>query len=177
MRIYLAGPISGLTYEGCTNWREKVQSAFDILESKHAVHIDVFSPMRSKSYLDSEDIIDGSYENHPLSCQKGITTRDRFDCTNADLILVNLLGAEKISIGTVMEIAWADANRIPIVVAMEKYSLHDHPMIRECAGFIVNSLEEAVIVSASILSPIEIDYDFRNAINILFEKWEIHGVG
>jgi hypothetical protein len=35
-------------------------------------------------------------------------TRDRFDATRCDVLLVNLLGAERVSIGTMMEVAWAD---------------------------------------------------------------------
>jgi hypothetical protein len=44
-----------------------------------------------------------------LSCARGITTRDYNDCKRCDILVANFLGADKISIGTVMEIAWAKA--------------------------------------------------------------------
>ena len=68
-------------------------------------------------------------------------TRDRFDATRCDLLFVNLLGAKETSIGTVMEIAWADLLRKPIVLAIEpEGNIHDHGMIKEAIGFRVPSL-------------------------------------
>jgi hypothetical protein len=79
-------------------------------------------------------------------------TRDRFDATRCDVLLVNLLGAKTVSIGTVMEIAWADNVRTPIVVAMEaKGNLHEHAMITEAIGFRVPTLEEAIDVVKAII--------------------------
>jgi hypothetical protein len=51
-----------------------------------------------------------------MSKPKGLTTRDRWDAMRCDVLLVNLLGATKVSIGTVLEFGWADAMDIPIVV-------------------------------------------------------------
>lgn len=110
------------------------------------------SPMRGKLYLLQETSIGDSYEESVLSCQKGITTRDRWDCTRADVLLVNLIGAERVSIGTMMELGWADAVRVPIVLAMEPENIHDHAMVREVAGFILPALPEAVHTVRALLS-------------------------
>ncbi len=90
----------------------------------------------------------------PLSGPRGIMTRDRFDATRCDVLLVNLLGAAKVSIGTVMEIAWADLKRTPIVVAIENdgSNPHEHAMIGEAIGFRCGTLDEALDVVRSILS-------------------------
>ena len=124
-RVYLAGPITGLSYSGCTDWRK---FAKDELKKYGILGV---SPMRAKEYLNKEKNISDSYPEKILSCDRGITTRDRFDVMTSNLILVNFLGAKEKSIGTVGEIFWADAFRKPIVTIMEKDgNPHDHSMIR-----------------------------------------------
>jgi nucleoside 2-deoxyribosyltransferase len=142
-KVYLAGPITGTSYDGCTDWREYVQSQLP-------PSIEGVSPMRGKDHLRGVESIKG-YGEHPFSTPKGITTRDRFDVTRCDAILVNFDGAQRVSIGTVMEIAWADMLRKPIVVVMGEDNPHYHAMIREAAGFIVPTLDEAIALVAVML--------------------------
>jgi nucleoside 2-deoxyribosyltransferase len=144
--VYLAGPITGCTYKGCTDWRTEV--------NKQLANFSVYGldPMRGKEYLGKEVCLGNNYAN-PLSCPRGIMTRDHWDCTRCDLLLVNFLGATKVSIGTVMEIAWAFDNQIPIILVMEpEGNLHDHAMINEATGFRVSTLEDAVTIVQAILS-------------------------
>lgn len=152
--VYLAGPITGLTYDDGNEWREVVQN--DLA----AAGIAAFSPLRAKNFLreigvlDSAGTPDSAYIGlNPLSEPKGITTRDRRDCMGCDLVLMNLLGAERISVGTMIEAGWADAARKPVVVAMEEDNIHRHAMLNEVAGFIVPTLEEAVAVVKAVLLP------------------------
>lgn len=144
VQIYLAGPISGLSYEGCTDWREHfIEHSPEMLVG--------LSPMRSKSYLSGEDSIADDYADSTLSCQRGIFARDSWDCRRCDAILVNLLGAERVSIGTVMEIAWGHVFNKPIVLVMENESnIHDHAMIREACPYRVDNLEDAYFVLAAL---------------------------
>ncbi len=87
--VYLAGPITGLTYDTATDWREMARG---FLETYNITGI---SPMRAKEYLGAEKRIEGSYEDTALSSAKGITTRDRWDVSRSDVMLVNLLDADK----------------------------------------------------------------------------------
>lgn len=148
--VYLAGPITGLTFGGCTEWRKQVR---DLMPN----YIQTLSPLRGKQRLEeiskSGPILD-CYEDNPLTTSKGITTRDFNDVKRADAILVNMLGAKTVSIGTVMEIAWAKAFSVPIVLVMEKEgNLHDHSMIRESIGFRTETIEEGIDLLKIILSP------------------------
>ncbi len=150
-KVYLAGPITGLSYEESTAWREEAY--------KNLLHfnIEAYSPMRFKKYLEKckilSDIGDPYKSISVLSSHRGITTRDRYDATTCDLIFVNFLGAKKVSIGTVMEVAWADLKRIPIVVCMEdEGNPHDHGMINECTGFRVNSINEGLVITKAVLT-------------------------
>ena len=152
--VYLAGPISHLSYDQATGWREEVRD--QLLRSG----IKVVSPLRAKVYLrdmkfetipdNTSDIDEPSIVN--MSTPRGIMTRDRFDCMNCGVLFVNLLGAKTVSIGTVMEIAWADAKRTPIVLVIEKSgNVHDHAMVNEATGFRVSTLEHGIEVVKSIL--------------------------
>lgn len=150
--VYLAGPITGLSFGGCTDWREAVRR--DLLNSD----INGFSPMRAKEYLSALTTISGTGEEYAhmsvMSTSRGVITRDRYDSTHCDVVLVNLLGAERVSIGTMIELGWADSVRTPIVCAMEpKGNVHEHMMVSELIGFRVPTLEEAVDVIKSILLP------------------------
>lgn len=146
-RCYLAGPISGLTLEQASEWREFARSRFP--EWLKGV-----SPLRGKSYL-KEIVGSGTlkdhYTNKILSTPRGITVRDRYDATHCDAMLVNFLGSSRISIGTVMEIAWADANRIPVVVCMEKDNPHYHSMICECV-LTTDNLNEGIDLIVNLMT-------------------------
>ena len=144
--LFLSGPITGISYNESTDWREYVAR-------KMPPYIKAVSPMRGKQYLSNEMVINDSYEENPLSSQKGITCRDRMDVGRCDMLLANFLGAKKVSIGSIMEIAWADAWRKPIVLVMEKGNVHEHAIIREVAGFITSSLDEAIDIVIAVLSP------------------------
>lgn len=152
--VYLAGPITGLTYDGAQDWREDVAIELD------CAGIVAYSPLRAKKHLrvlgelDNAGTKDSAYLGmNPLSEPQGITTRDRFDCTGRDMVLVNFLGADRVSIGTCIELGWADAARVPVVVAMEEDNVHRHAMVNQIAGFIVPTLEQAVDVVKAVLLP------------------------
>lgn len=142
--VYLAGPITGLSYGNATSWRtyaiEQLKPVFGL------------SPLRGKDYLINEtDIAAAGYSEHHLSTPKGITSRDRFDCQRADVVIMNLVGATRVSIGTMIELGWADSKRIPVIVVMEDGNLHDHAMVNEMASFIVPDLDEAIKLTKKIL--------------------------
>jgi nucleoside 2-deoxyribosyltransferase len=83
-------------------------------------------------------------------------TRDFNDVKRCDALLVNLLGykaEDRVSAGTIMELAWAYAFQKPAVVAIEASgNPHDnHPMIHEAMPFRVTTLDEAIDAVAVIL--------------------------
>jgi nucleoside 2-deoxyribosyltransferase len=149
-QVYLAGPITGLDYAGATDWREYA------IKYLHDVGIQGLSPMRGKAYLQNLKVISGHGKEYlhmgVLSRPESVLTRDYYDATRSDVVLVNLLGAKIISVGTVMEIAFAHAARVPIVCAIEaEGNLHNHMMINQAIGFRVETLDDALDIVASIL--------------------------
>jgi nucleoside 2-deoxyribosyltransferase len=146
-KIYLAGPISGLTYDGAQEWRDEFRNNID-------PRIEAFSPLRGNEYLTLRGPLEGSYSEYPLTTDQGITARDRYDCMGSDLVVFNLLGATRVSIGTMIEFGWCDAARNPAIVIMEKEgNIHDYLMIRQIAQFRVDNLKDAISIAEIILLP------------------------
>ena len=147
-QVYLAGPIEGLTYADATTWRDKACTYL------RACGITGLSPLRFKPYLPRDRPLgNADGQDHALSQPRAIMARDRFDCTRADVVLVNLLGAKKVSIGTVMELAWAHLDQIPTVVIMEPdgSNPHEHAMVQQAIDFRVTALEEGLATVVAVI--------------------------
>lgn len=148
MKVYLAGPISHLSYDDGQDWRNE---AYLLLEG---CGIQAYSPLRGKEYLRKLDVIPPSPNTtKPLSTGKGIVTRDVNDVVTSDALLINLVGAEKVSIGTVMEIAIGHMARKPMVLVMEPGNVHEHPFVTEMVGYRVETLQDGVDIIGSLLLP------------------------
>lgn len=150
-KVYLAGPITGLNYAGATDWRRGAE------EFLAEWNIEGLSPMRGKKYLEAVGIIEAvSYGDADaewaLSSASGFTSRDHGDCMNADIVLANFEGATTVSIGTVLECAWAHAYRKQLIAVMEEGNPHWHAMIREIAGYVVPTLGHGLNIIPAILN-------------------------
>jgi nucleoside 2-deoxyribosyltransferase len=144
--IYMAGPIKGLSYDAATDWRVWLTNHL------RDYNVECLDPLRGKDELRGETSIDRVEYDSPMSCPKGIYVRDRFDALRCDLLLVNLRDAKKPSIGSAMEIAWADACHKPIILVMEPGNVHEHAMILGACGFRAQCLEEAAAIAIAVLN-------------------------
>lgn len=156
--IYLAGPITGLSYKDATHgWRAEFPKLLN-------PHIVCSSPMRHKKYLNTLQVLglDGNsrevYNKNALSTAAGITTRDHNDVYTCDLVVANFLGAKTGSLGTAVEFGWASAYKKPIIMIVEGdfedfKNPHDHMMLNHLAGFRVSTLEEAAVIANTLLTP------------------------
>jgi nucleoside 2-deoxyribosyltransferase len=166
-KIYLCGPITGLTYDAARlGWRKEFQDR--LVQGAHSLHIEAFSPMRSKAFLEGEKSLSGDPKMyaHVMATTAGIITRDRYDVQTCDLMVANLLGAERVSIGSMVEYGWADAFRKPIITIIEPEGVlpekpgdttmglnsHWHAFVTGLSGYIVHTVEDAVDVAASVLT-------------------------
>lgn len=144
--VYLAGPIGGCTYEGCTEWRKHV--GFKLRD----MGLRPVSPMRSKRFLSGERCIDDRHYTHPLATPRGILARDFWDCNRCDVVLAVLTGVTKVSIGTVMEIAWAYQAKIPVVLVIEdEGNPHEHVLLAGACPFRVSTIDDAMEIVSSLL--------------------------
>lgn len=151
--VYLAGSISGLTYKQASEWREKVK------ERLQEFGIKCLSPLRAdvhlrnhEGLLDDKQSISSSSPALAMSTERGVVERDKYDATRCSVLFLNLLGSKKISVGSMIEIGWANANNIPIVLIMEKEgNMHDHAFVRETCAFRTDDLSEGIEIVRAIL--------------------------
>ena len=139
MLVYLSGPITGCTYKECTDWRKGLTDELH----KHG-HI-ALDPMRGKDFLlHARKLSAYGDAHHVMSTGHAIVARDSNDCAACHAMIVNLLEAETVSIGTVMEIAWGWMLRKYIIVVMGEKNPHRHAFIEQCASAVVPTLDEAL---------------------------------
>jgi len=149
--VYLAGPIDGLNYERCVAWREYA------IEELAKSEITGLSPMRAKEFLKHHPKLVDGVSDHILASDAGLTSRDMWDVRRSDAILFNLLGAEKISIGTMIEYGWASAFDKPVITIIEKKgkrkkNVHEHPMIRRITDYRVETLDDGLSVVRALFA-------------------------
>lgn len=152
MKVYLAGPVTGLSWDEATTWRTKATREL----KQWGIHC--YSPLRDKPHLKNSKAI-GAFDDAPTTgghytdISRYITARNRHDCLTADIVLMNLLKAKRISIGTMIEVGWADAGEIPLILVMNRDNIHNHPMVIDPAAAIVDSIEDGIELVRSYLIP------------------------
>lgn len=137
LTVYLAGAMTGLQMAQANGWRKRVSAELE------RAGITCLSPLRGESWRPTDVIGDLRF----ASVDKAIVRRDRFDVRRADVILMNLGDAETVSLGSMVEMGWADSWGKPIIVVLDPHRArdpHDHPFLREIATYIVGTLDEAV---------------------------------
>lgn len=121
-RIYLAGPVTNTSWDDAVGWRRLVHAM--ILD----MDMDVLNPVR-----------------HGVNASdRFITAACREDVKRCDAVFVNFLGAEKLSIGTLIEIAWADMMRKPIVLVIDEDYEWDYGIFREITPFRAATIDEGL---------------------------------
>lgn len=118
MKIYLAGPITGLNLK---------QAQF-LFESRAA-------ELRELGYTVLYPMFDLS-ESGIMNTSHSLFARDKWMVTHVDIVYADLTQSTRISIGTMMELAWAHILGKKVVIAMEEDNVHQHPFVEECACFI-----------------------------------------
>ena len=110
--IYLAGPITGLTYdEARYSWRKEFASLMP-------EHIHCNSPMRGKEMLKDLGVLTSGagYPDNAMTSSAGITTRDFNDVRTCDAMIACFLESGfGLSGGTFMEYGFAHALQKPII--------------------------------------------------------------
>ncbi len=155
--VYLCGPITGTSYKECTGWREyletKIENNRKELEAqkvKLCERIITVNPLRCENHLAKKRNIKDHYDDQILGTGKVIKLRDQFDVKRCHVILVNFVGAKKVSIFSVMEIAWAHLLGKNIIITMEDSNIHSHAVLKEM-GIIVPTLDQAIYVLESMV--------------------------
>lgn len=136
-KIYLAGPMTGHSFDEANDWRRDATGALAMVE------IETLSPMRGESYLQP-----GTIPHTP-----GIPARDRNDIATCDAVLMNLLEmGSRVSIGTMIELGWADMLRKPVILVRRADCLSQHVMVNAMLSWDVRTLNEGIELAADVVN-------------------------
>jgi nucleoside 2-deoxyribosyltransferase len=149
-RVYLSGPIAGMTHDEAVDWRVR-------FDGQLATDLVGVNPLRGKDFLRAHGVLGSeAYAENPLSTNAAIYGRDFLDTKTADAMVVYALDMERelASVGTLIEIGWANAFGVPIVLVARKSQtwLTKHPLVLGCCQYIVPTIEEAAHICNLLLS-------------------------
>lgn len=136
LKVYLAGPMTGLTADEVI---EHINHRKEQLKGYKVYH-----PMAGKKILDGGSVLQASGYQNPLINDHHIIERDRWMVEQVDVVFADLSGAEKVSIGTCMELAWAHDKHKYTVLVMERGNVHEHCFILEAADIIFENVDDAI---------------------------------
>lgn len=157
-KVYLAGPIAGLNHGDATySWRLQVFNAMHkahICDNSLITEIACYSPMRGKTFLADKGVLGTLGYDNPISRVQAILGRDRDDVRTSDLVFMNLIGAKAVSMGTTVELGWADAYRVPVILCMEDTgNPHEHIFFQGLHMYRCNSVEQGIALAKAFLLP------------------------
>jgi nucleoside 2-deoxyribosyltransferase len=136
--VYLCGPMTGWEYDDCNDWR------IDAKKRLEASGYFVISPLRGKDYLQGHGPLVETNQQGPYSTNPAIKRRDKWDVERCDIILANLTGAKKASIGSCYEMAWGEEFNKFVLVALDEDNPHNHAFVLECASLVLPTYEECL---------------------------------
>ncbi len=137
MKIYLAGPITGKSFdEVMSRYKEKTAILVDF-------GYEVLSPMTAKGGLKGVSAFVSTGYSGPVANDHSIFERDQWMVSQADVVLADLSNATAISIGTMMELAWASYLGKHTVLVMGANNPHDHAFVKQAADVRLDDMEDA----------------------------------
>lgn len=147
MKVYLSGPISGASGVTITDWRKQV---LGLLPDS----VEIFDPAAMAYDATSAYALPETAAEALERLRHGmlVVDRNKHLIQSSDVVLANLLAADHASIGSVGELFWANAFRVPIIIVRERTgNIHDHAMLNAIASMITHSLEDGCAAAVNIL--------------------------
>ena len=139
LSIYCVHPISGMSSKKVFNYYQRLQKILTEIGG-----FDIFIPMFGKASLRTELKLRSHDYRGPLTNNHSIFNRDKWMVQKSDILLCNLSKTKRISIGSIMEIAWGNLLGKQIIIIMEKNNIHRHSFTLESATTIFETEKEAI---------------------------------
>ena len=145
LKVYLAAPISGLSGAEVTAYFEEWDAYLKKL-GYQVVH-----PMLGKDYLRTAPELKAHSYASPVATNHAILGRDSFSVGWCDIFFVNFLRApEKVSIGSVAELAMAWWQHKHTIAVLTEQNIHYHSFVIEMSNIIFPTEGEAVTYFADL---------------------------
>lgn len=138
LKIYLAHPMSGLHFKEINTYYKETRDPLKKLGYT------VFTPISGKAIAKVEGDCKPCGYKHPIITDKAILSRDMWMVNQADIVLMDLSEAKKVSIGCVAETAFAYVEGKHVVMVMEKDNLHEHAFMLQMGNIIFETKDEAM---------------------------------
>jgi nucleoside 2-deoxyribosyltransferase len=138
MKVYLAHPISGLSYEDVVSYYEEMTKrlknwGFEIL-----------CPMTAKGYLRTERTFKAHGYDNPVSTNHAIFERDCWMVKQSDILLCDFTDTKDASIGCCMELAWASMLGKHTVIVLPEENIHRHAFVLESSDIVFDKMDDAI---------------------------------
>jgi nucleoside 2-deoxyribosyltransferase len=140
MKVYLACQITGRTYDEVTAYLEETA------EKLRYFGYEVLNPLTGKDHLRTgERPLEPSGYTHYASTDHAIYERDQWMVRQADVVFVNLTGMTRVSIGMMMELAWASLmGKLTVVALGPEDTVYRHAFVHEAADVVCATAYEAI---------------------------------
>ena len=138
MLVYLAHPITGLGYYAVMDYYRETEAAL------REAGYQTLCPMRGKTHLRNEREFRPDGYQHPVSTNHAIIERDAWMVAKADIVLLDLTGSKSVSIGCMMELAWAYWQHKHTIVVLPQDNPHRHAFVLEAADIVFETQSEAL---------------------------------
>jgi len=151
--VYLAGPVLGQTKGQANIWRQQVDAALRDCTDGQIVGI---SPLRCEPAIGS--VYAANYADPKFGSARAISSKNLYDTKNCDITLVYLpppVKGQPVSLGAIIELAWAYALGKPTVLVTEDPRMLSHPLVSTCSSWVVPNLEDAIVLIIGILDGYE----------------------
>lgn len=126
MKVYLSGPIAGLSYEEASAWRNELTDQFQ------AAGIQTIDPLRRRMF---------AYTGDKDTTPNEIVTRDLQDVRTSDLVFIWL---PRMSIGTICELWESYRLQKPVVLVTSEAAIATHPWVQVAATRVFANKDTAV---------------------------------
>lgn len=130
VRVYLAGGMSGISFDEQSKWRKQIQDAIKYGDYDCKKNPIFFDPTNYYSLFETEH-----------KSEREVMEYDLYNLKRSDMVIVNFNVPN--SIGTAMELAIAKENHMP-VIGLNKDKFDLHPWVSECCTRVCDNIRELV---------------------------------
>jgi nucleoside 2-deoxyribosyltransferase len=144
--VYLAGSVAGCDHTEANEWRQQVSFALA------AKRIRGISPLRCEPLIGERYEV--GYSDLRFGTARAIASKNFLDVQTCDMTLCYLprdLNERRLSVGTLIELAWAHALRKPTILVSDYPFLIEHPVVQACASWVLPTLDDAIAVIVGVL--------------------------
>ncbi len=146
--VYLAGPIADCTEGEANDWR--------VFMHRHLVGEGIIgvSPLRCEPLEEGKLRYSVGNNDPKFGAANAIAAKNMFDVLHCDMTLCYfplMPNGRHASYGTLCELAWAKMAHKPTILVSTDPKVLEHPVILSNAGWVLNSLDDALDVIVGIL--------------------------